>query len=104
MGRYREAIQDASKALTLVIDPRTEADAYKTRARAYRKIGNVQLAVADSRAAVAVDPRIAPFWGRRYAYNYASPEELSKAGLVVLIAIAFIAIFKLRLKPPDKKR
>ena len=101
-GNDKKSISDATKATKLRGDPRAQADAYKTRAKIYRRLGNVELAVADSRAAMRIDPRIPRFWGRRYFFRYASPEELSKAGLIVLIAIAFILIFKLTLKPPKK--
>jgi tetratricopeptide (TPR) repeat protein len=102
MGKDGEAIRDATKAAQLANDPITKADAYKTRGKVYRKLGYVKLAMADSRAAMGIDPRIPRFWGRRYAFKYASPEELSRAGLLALIVIAFILIFKLRLKPPEK--
>jgi tetratricopeptide (TPR) repeat protein len=101
-GKDEEAIRDSTKAILRGADPRAEADAYKTRARIYRKLGHIELAVADSRAAMSIDPRIPRFWGRKYFYGYASPEELSKAGLVALIFIAFVLIFKLGLKPPEK--
>jgi hypothetical protein len=51
---------------------------------------------------MTIDPRIPRFWGRRYFFRYASPEELSKAGLIALIAIALILVFKLTIKPPKK--
>jgi tetratricopeptide (TPR) repeat protein len=101
-GNDEEAIRDATKATKLRGDPRAQADAYKTRVKIYRRLGSVELAVADSRAAMRIDPRIPRFWGQRYFYRYASPEELSKAGLIALIAIALILIFKFTIKPPKK--
>jgi tetratricopeptide (TPR) repeat protein len=101
-GDDEKSIKDATEATKLRGDPRAKADAYKTRAKIYRRLGNVELAVADSRAAMRIDPRIPRFWGRRYFYRYASPEELSKAGLIALIAIALILVFKLTIKPPEK--
>jgi tetratricopeptide (TPR) repeat protein len=101
-GNDEKSIKDATEATKLRGDPRAKADAYKTRAKIYRRLGSVELAVADSRAAMRIDPRIPRFWGRRYFYRYASPEELSKAGLIALIAIALILVFKLTIKPPKK--
>ena len=101
-GNDEKSISDATKATKLRGDPRAQADAYKTRAKIYRRLGSVELAVADSRAAMSIDPRIPRFWGRKYFFRYASPEELSKAGLIALIAIALILVFKLTLKPPKK--
>jgi len=101
-GNDEKSISDATKATKLRGDPRAQADAYKTRAKIYRRLGRVELAVADSRAAMRIDPRVPRFWGRKYFFRYASPEELSKAGLIVLIAIALILVFKLTIKPPKK--
>ena len=101
-GNDEKAIRDATKATKLRGDLRAQADAYKTRAKIYRRLGSVELAVADSKAAMRIDPRVPRFWGRRYFYKYASPEELSKAGLIALIAIALILVFKLTIKPPKK--
>ena len=101
-GNDEKSINDATTATKLRGDPRARADAHKTRAKIHRRLGNVELAVADSRAAMRIDPRIPRFWGRRYFYRYASPEELSKAGLIALIAIALILVFKLTIKPPKK--
>ena len=101
-GKDEKSVRDATQAVKLRGDPRAKADAYKTRAKIYRRLGNVELAVADSRAAMRIDPRIPRFWGRRYFFRYASPEELSKAGLIALIAIALILVFKLTIKPPKK--
>ena len=101
-GKDQEAIRDSTKATELRGDPRSQADAFKTRAKIYRKLGDIQLAVADSRAAMRIDPRIPRFWGRKYFYRYASPEELSKAGLIALIGIVLVFVFKITLKPPKK--
>jgi tetratricopeptide (TPR) repeat protein len=96
-GNDEKAIRDATKATKLRGDLRAQADA-----KIYRRLGSVELAVADSKAAMRIDPRVPRFWGRRYFYRYASPEELSKAGLFALIAIALIVVFKLTIKPPEK--
>lgn len=101
-GNDKQSIRDATKATKLRGDLRAQADAYKTRAKIYRRLGSVELAVADSKAAMRIDPRVPRFWGQRYFYRYASPEELSKAGLIALIAIALILVFKLTIKPPEK--
>ncbi|UCE81715.1 MAG: tetratricopeptide repeat protein [Deltaproteobacteria bacterium] len=99
-GNDEEAIRDSTKAISLRGDLRSKADAYRTRARVYRKLNRMQLAVADIRAAVGVDPRIPRFW--RYYMKYASPEEMRNVAPFVIIAIVFVLIFGLRLKPPNK--
>jgi tetratricopeptide (TPR) repeat protein len=99
-GLDEDAIQDSTKAIQLRTDFRSKADAYRTRARIYRKLGHMRLAVEDTRAAVRIDPRIPRFW--KYYLNYASPEELRSVAPFFIIAIALVLIFGLRLKPPKK--
>ena len=97
-GLDEDAIRDSSKAIQLRGDLRSKADAYRTRARIYRKLGHMELALEDTRAAMRVDPRVPRFW--RYYLNYASPEQLRAVAPFFIIAIALVLIFGLRLKPP----
>ena len=99
-GKEEEAIRDCTTAIALRGDERAKSEAYKTRARIYRKMGLMDLAVADTRAAWQADPRWS-YWAR-YWYKYASLEELRGAGLIGIIALAFVLIFGLRLKSPKK--
>ena len=99
-GKEEEAIRDCTTAVKLRGDERARSEAYKTRARIYRKMGLMDLAVADTRAAWQADPRWS-YWAR-YWYKYASLEELRGAGLIGIIALAFVLIFGLRLKSPKK--
>ena len=99
-GKDEEAIRDSTAAVELRGDARARSEAYKTRARVYRKIGLMDLAVADTRSAWQSDPRWS-FWSR-YWYKYASLEELRGAGLIGIIVLAFVLIFGLKLKPPSK--
>ena len=99
-GKDEEAIRDCTTAVELRGDERARSEAYKTRARIYRKMGLMDLAVADTRAAWQADPRWS-YWAR-YWYKYASLEELRGAGLIGIIALAFVLIFGLRLKSPKK--
>jgi tetratricopeptide (TPR) repeat protein len=95
-----EAIRDSTAAVELRGDTRAKSEAYKTRARVYRKIGLMDLAVADTRSAWQSDPRWS-FWSR-YWYKYASLEELRGAALIGIIALVAVLIFGLKLKPPWK--
>jgi tetratricopeptide (TPR) repeat protein len=100
MGREEEAMRDASRAIGLRGDPRSTADAYKTRFKIYWKRGQDKLARADYRKSVELDPRIT-LW--RYPNKkYPSPEEVSRFGLFGIIGIAFVLIFGTKLRPPDK--
>jgi tetratricopeptide (TPR) repeat protein len=99
-GKDEEAIRDSTAAVELRGDTRAKSEAYKTRARVYRKMGLMDLAYADTRSAWESDPRWS-FWSR-YWYKYASLEELRGAGLVGIIVLAFVLVFGLKLKPPSK--
>jgi tetratricopeptide (TPR) repeat protein len=99
-GKDEEAIRDSTAAVELRGDTRAKSEAYKTRARVYRKMGLMDLAYADTRSAWESDPRWS-FWSR-YWYKYASLEELRGAGLVGIIVLAFVLVFGLKLKPPNK--
>ena len=100
MDKDDEAIRDSTTAIELRGDLRSKADAYRTRARVYRKLARMQLAVEDTRSAVRVDPRIPRFW--RYYLNYASPEEMRSIAPFFIIALALVLIFGLKLKPPNR--
>ncbi len=56
-------------------------------------------AYADHRKSVNLDPRIPRSWGR-----YPPVESMRGMGLIVLIGIALVLIFRLKLRPPDKEK
>ncbi len=99
-GKYEETILDSTKAIELGGDPRNIADAYRTRAKAFRKTGRNELSAEDIRSSWQIDPRYAYYF--RALYGYASPEGMRKAGLIGIIGIAFLLIFSMKLKPPEK--
>lgn len=101
MGKEQAAMRDATRATKLRGDPRSRADAYKTRFKIHWDRGQDKLARADYRRSVELDPRIT-LW--RYPNKkYPSPEEISHMGLYGIIGIAFVLIFGTKLKPPDKR-
>lgn len=99
-GNYDLTISDSSKAIRLGGDPRIVAGAYRARAKAYRRTGKNDLSVSDIRTSWQVDPRYAYYF--RALYGYANPEGMKKAGLIAIIGIAFVVIFGVKLKPPEK--
>jgi tetratricopeptide (TPR) repeat protein len=99
-NNYDQAILDSTKAIALGGDPRHIADAYRTRGKAFRKTGRNELAAEDIRSSWQIDPRYAYYF--KALYGYASPEGMRKAGLIGVIAIAFLLLFKFKLKPPEK--
>lgn len=98
-GQLDEAIQDATKAIALESDQRILADVYRTRGKAYQTLGKKTLANADLDKATEIDPRYVLY---RYVSSYASLEDMRKAGLIGMIGMAFIYIFGMKLKPPEK--
>ena len=99
-GSYEKAVLDSTRAIELGGDPRRIADTYRTRAKAYRKIGETGLATADARSSWMVDPRYAYYM--KSFYTYANLEDMRKAGLFAIIGIALVMVFNLRLNPPEK--
>jgi len=100
LGWYEKTLADSTRAIELGGDPKNIAEAYRIRARAYRKTGRNELAAVDVRSSWLIDPRYAKYM--QSFYSYASPDELRKAGVIAIIGIAFVLIFSLKLKPPDK--
>jgi tetratricopeptide (TPR) repeat protein len=99
-GDYDLTILDSTKSIEIGGDPRHIADAYRTRAKAFRKTGRNELSAEDIRSSWQIDPRYAYYF--KALYGYASPEGMRKAGLIGVIGIAFLLLFKFKLKPPEK--
>jgi len=99
-GNYDRTILDSTKAIELGGDPRDIADAYRTRAKAFRKTDRNKLSAADIRFSWQIDPRYAYYY--KALYGYANPESIRKTGLIGVIGIAFLLLFKFKLKPPKK--
>jgi len=99
-GNYDLTVLDSTRAIELGGDPRGIADAYRTRAKAFRKTDRNDLSAEDIRSSWKIDPRYAYYY--KALYGYASPEGMRKTGLIAVIGIAFLLLFKLKLKPPEK--
>ena len=98
-GQDEEALRESTRAIQLGGDPRMVADAYITRAKVFSKLGQTKKSVADIKAALQKDPRT---WFYRYVSGYASLEDIGGAGLIGIVVILFVLIFKFRLRAPDK--
>ena len=99
-GNGEEAVREATKVIRRGGDPRVVADAYITRAKVYREIGQQEQAVADIRTALQMDPRT---WFYRYVADYANLEDIRGAGLVAILVIVAVLIFKFRLRAPNRE-
>jgi tetratricopeptide (TPR) repeat protein len=100
-GNDERAIVDSTQAVELRGDPRVIADAYVTRAKVYRKLGREELSRADVQASLQIDPRYVFY---RALVSYANPEDVRRMGLGIIIALAFVAIFRLTIAPPKKRQ
>lgn len=101
-GNYDLTVLDSTRAIELGGNPRDIADAYRTRAKAFRKTDMNELSIADIKSSWQIDPRYAIYY--KALYGYASPEGMRKAGLIAVIGIAFLLLFKFKLKPPEKDK
>ena len=99
-NKYEEAVRDATISINMTVDGRIKSDAYRTRAKVFRKIGRDKPAIADAQAAWDVDPRIPMWW--RYFLKGASPEEMRFFSPFMMAGIAAVLIFGIKFKPPDK--
>ena len=98
-GKFEEAIRDATRAIKMWGAPLTMSDALRTRAKVYWQIDRKTEAYADNKRALDLDPRANIFWKT-------SPpvEDLRGMGLFYLIGIAFVLVFRLKLKSPPKNK
>ncbi len=99
IGDYQKATFDSSRAIENWSDTIAVVEAYNTRSKVYWAIGRNEVAYADHRKSVNLDPRIPRSWGR-----YPPVKYMRGMGLIVLIGVAFVLIFGLKFKPPDKEK
>ena len=97
IGDYQKAIFDSDRAIENWSDIIAVADAYKTRSKVNWEIGRNEEAYADHRKSVNLDPRIPRSWGRYPPLKY-----VRGMGIFILIGVAFVIIFGLKFKPPEK--
>ena len=93
---FDRAISDSARALDIRGDARSEANAYRTRAKIYRELGRVEEAVAESDTVYWLDQNVWNYSGRGTAWK---TEDLRVMGLINIIAITFLFIV-LKLRPP----
>ncbi len=111
MDLPEKAIEDASKAIELGDSQATVGRAYTVRSKVYRQLGHEELADADFDKAYDLDPK---HYGYKYFTitnhlasfvndsNYLTSKDMGRVGLVGIIVIVFVIIFKLALPSPRK--
>lgn len=111
-GMAAEAIQDSTRAIKLGGNKQATSRAYTTRAKAYSKLGKNELAYADLDEAFRLDPSfffyLHPSSTDSYA-DFVADSHLANAdgirwlGLIGILTLLFILIFKVALPLPSKK-
>lgn len=109
-GKLDVAIQDATRAIELGGSERIIGQAFTTRSKAYRELGQSELADSDFKKALKIDPE-------QYMYSMLTstellaesaseaslPKRISWMGAALLVALLFVVIFKLAISSPQKK-
>jgi tetratricopeptide (TPR) repeat protein len=108
-GMTREALSDSNIAIGLQGDNRSIAKAYATRARVYQQMGFHELSKADFRKSIELDPYAADFPPLHVPLidpgfgNTSSPKPVGRMGLLGIIILIFVVIFKMTLPAPKKR-
>lgn len=108
-GMIKEALHDTTMVIQLKSDPQSTARAYKTLSKIYQKLGQNELSEVNFRKSVALDPYSpdypplhVPIISNDPSDN-ASLKAVGRMGLVGIIILAIVVIFKLTLPSPRKK-
>jgi tetratricopeptide (TPR) repeat protein len=104
MGMSKEALRDSTVAINLGGDSLSIASAHATRAKIYGQRGQHELAEAEFSKAMELNPRfyVFGFFLLRYFDDIPSLEAVHWWGLVGIIAVAFVLIFQVTLRRPQK--
>jgi tetratricopeptide (TPR) repeat protein len=105
MGMTEEALRDSTVAIDLGGDSLSIASAHATLAKIYGQRGQYELAEAEFRKAMELNPRfyVFGFFLLRYFDDIPSLEAVHWSGLVGIIAVAFVLIFQVTLRRPKKR-
>jgi tetratricopeptide (TPR) repeat protein len=108
-GMTEEALRDSTMAIGLHGDRRSTAKAYATRARIYQQMGFHELSKADFHKSIELDPYVADFPPLHVPLIYpgfgntSSPKPVGRMGLLGIIILIFVVIFKMTLPAPKKR-
>jgi tetratricopeptide (TPR) repeat protein len=108
-GMIEEAIRDSTMVIQLRRDQQSTARAYATRAKIYRKLGQDELSEANFRNSIELDP-YSPDYPPLHVpliipciSDTATLKTIGRLGLLGLIILTVVVIFKLTLPAPKKK-
>jgi len=108
-GMIKEALADATLAAQMEGNQRSVARAYSTRAKIYLDMGEMGLYEANYRKSVELDPffsQFPPLHVPLFAYDTAdipAPKTISRLGLISMVVLALVIVFKLTIPLPNKK-
>jgi len=105
LGMAKEALRDSTVAINLGGDSLNIASAHATRAKIYGQRGQHDLAEAEFRKAMELNPRyyVFGFFLLRHYDDIPSLEAVHWVGLLTIIAVAFVVIFQVTLRSPKKR-
>ncbi|MGD8372584.1 MAG: tetratricopeptide repeat protein, partial [Syntrophobacterales bacterium] len=105
MGMTKEALRDSKVAINLGGDSLSIASAHATRAKIYGQRGQRELSEAEFNRAMELNPRfyVFGFFVLRYSDNMPSLDAVQRVGLLGIIAVAFVLIFRVTLRAPRKE-
>jgi tetratricopeptide (TPR) repeat protein len=107
-GMLEEAVRDSNMVIQLRRDQQSTARAYATLAKIYRKLGQDELSEANYRKSVELDPYSPDYPPLHVPLIYPcvsdtpTLEIISRLGLVGIIILVLVVIFKLTLPAPKK--
>lgn len=101
-GMPQEALRDSDMAIHLRGDDKTMASVYETKAKAYRQLGHRELADAAHRKSFEFDPRYMVYPIAYGITSFTTLAAIRGMGLLVIIGLLFVWIFKLALPAPRK--
>jgi tetratricopeptide (TPR) repeat protein len=107
-GRITEAMDDCSTAIRLQGGSLSTARAYVTRAKLHRQAGQKELSEADYHRSVALDPFTPDYPPLHvplmlgYSANGADLQSIRWAGLLGILILTFVVVFRLSVQAPKK--
>lgn len=108
-GMIEEALRDCKIVIRLWRNNQSTSRAYATRAKIYWKLGKNELSASNFRKSVALDPYPSDYPPLHVPLidpcisDTSTLKTISHLGLLIVIVIIFIVIFKLTLPAPQKK-
>ncbi len=108
-GMIEEALRDSNIVIRLWRNNQSTARAYATRAKIYRKLGQNELSETNFRKSIEIDPYTPDYPPLHVPLldpcisDTSTLKTISRLGLLGLIVVIFIVIFKLTLPAPKKR-